>query len=1156
MPVRFVIGRSGSGKTAHCVERIAQACRAEPLGRPILWIVPKQATFQAERQLACSAGLRGYCRARVQSFDQVAREVLAECGGVAIPEISPLGRQMILGHLLRVHEKQLGYFGSVARQAGLVGRLDATLSELERGGKSTADLTALLAGMEQSSDDDSQTQSLRLKLRDLHLIFDAYEKYLGQERLDPHRRLGQVLRSIGQCESLRGSSVFVDGFFDFNEDERQTLGALAKTALEMEITLTADPDHPTLADPHHLPDEMDLFHQTLDAYRRLCFRLREDGIKIEPPLLMRAVHRHQSADLARIQSHWMQPPPADAPDAGGLELVQAPHRRAEAEAAADRVRDLVGQGMRYRDVAILCRDLGQYHELLDAAFREREIPYFADHRRGMSHHPLLEMLRCILGIVRQPLASDVLLTLPKTGLVKGIDMDAADRLENHVLNHRIHGPTWTAADPWPGLDGGRDETSDDFSDESNPIPRGTDVDALRRLVIDPLRRWIDGPVRTGRHPLWHFTTALYETLRGYAVRETLERWMNQAEESGEFERRDEHEQTWNELNDLLDLMVDLLGDEPLSAADFAEILEAGLDQFDLALTPPTVDQVLVGQMDRTRLSDVQAVLVLGLCEGSFPRRGGEDLILCDEERRSLRHWRLEIDPDSRRRLLDENLLAYRAFCRPSHRLIVFRPEADDSGRPLPPSTYWDALIRLNPGAPVHSISPDADDLSTLSTPRRLITRLMRWARKPDDSISALPALYQWLATHPCRDDAMDLMRYRAWKALSYHNEATLPAEWSARLFGLPLETSAGKLESFASCPFQHFARYGLSLRQRGDDQLTLGDQGWAYHQILGRFIAQMLKNNVDWQTMTPAQREKAIAGIARAIGSTAKGQLLLGSARNQYVLNRIARTAEQVLQAQAAALKHGKFTPAYTQVRYGGGGTLPALTLSTLSGQTIHLQGAIDRIDLIKNGSSAVIYDYKLSGGPLSFAKAYYGLSLQLLAALLAVKSGGSALTGHQLEPMGALHVQLQRDLKSVEHPDDALSPDDPAFHLRIKPRGIFNPLCAQSLDDNLVDGKSQVIQYSLKKDGQISKTSDVVTPEQFDALLNHAIRTMAGLSQQLLEGQIPIRPYLMNQTSACTHCELQSVCRFEVEHNRYRPLDALSRDAVLNQLLTETEPA
>lgn len=1152
MSIRFVIGRSGSGKTARCAGRIAEACRAEPLGRPILWIVPKQATFQAERQLVCTTGLRGFCRARVLSFDQLARDVQAECGGVAIPEISPLGRQMILGHLLRKHRPQLHYFSSVAGQTGLPGRLDATLAELERSGKTATDLTALLAELERNPGDDVQTQSLRLKLHDLQLIAHAYEQFLGQERLDPHRRLQQVLNSITGCASLRGCTVYVDGFFEFADEERRTLAALARVAAEMEITLTADPDSPTLADPHHLPDEMDLFHQTLQAYRRLYFCFSEDGIEVEPPILLRQVHRFQSAGLSRVESHWMQSPPVDPPAADGLELIRTPNRRAEAEAAADRIRELVKEGMRYRDIAVLCRDLNPYHQLLDAAFVEREIPCFVDHRRGTSHHPLLEMLRSILSIARHSWPQDALLVLLKTGLVRGIDLDAADRLENYVLQHRIRGPAWIEAEPWTF----QKSTRDDQTDEPKPDPQNADADTLRKRLTDPLRSWLDGPLRNGEHPLRSFVICLFQTLSGYAVSDTLQEWMKQAESAGDYEQRDEHEQTWNELTELLDLMVDLLGDEPLSLADFAEILESGLEQFDLALTPPTVDQVLVGQLDRTRLHDVQAVLVLGLCEGTFPQRCSEDLILCDQERRELKHWRLEIDPDSRRRLLDENLLAYRAFTRPSRRLIVFRPEADDAGRTLPASIFWDALSQLCPQPSDTAISSDSDGLSAIGTPRRLVSRLMCWAREqadPSQAVSAdheaMSALYHWLAMYPCRDDALAAVRFGAWKALSYRNNSRLSAGSAQQLFGLPLETSAAQLETFAACPFKHYLYYGLSLQARGGDELTFGDQGWTYHQILGRFVGQMLKNNTDWIRMKPDRRQQTIIRIAQAVGLTLKGQILLSSSRNQYLLDRIGRIAAQVVAAQAAALEHGRFAPAHTQVRYGGDGPLPALKLTTSAGQQVHLNGVIDRIDLIDKESSAVVYDYKLSGGPFSLQDFYHGLSLHLPAALLAIRDGGEALAGRELGPVGAFYVQLRRKFKDVDHPDEAMPPTDPAFHLQIKPRGIFDQSCAESLDRNLADGESDVIQCRRNQNGQFSKTSDVVTSEQFVALLDYAAKIMAQLAQRLLVGEVDIQPYLLNDRTACSTCEFKSVCRFDRETNRYNLLEPLKRDEALNQI-------
>ena len=66
MAVTFVIGRAGSGKSARIFGRVVEAARADPLGPPVFWLLPKQATFVAERELTCAVG--AFSRVRVVSF--------------------------------------------------------------------------------------------------------------------------------------------------------------------------------------------------------------------------------------------------------------------------------------------------------------------------------------------------------------------------------------------------------------------------------------------------------------------------------------------------------------------------------------------------------------------------------------------------------------------------------------------------------------------------------------------------------------------------------------------------------------------------------------------------------------------------------------------------------------------------------------------------------------------------------------------------------------------------------------------------------------------------------------------------------------------------------------------------------------------------------
>ena len=732
MAVTFVIGRAGSGKTRRCFDSIVAAMRANPLGPPIYWIVPKQATFMAERELTCASGLGGFCRARVVSFDLLGREVFAHAGGNVIPEVTSLGRQMVIGHLLRRHQPKLGFFKSSARLPGLAAELDATFGELERSGKSAADLALLVADMESARPVDVDAVALLAKLRDVRLLYDAYATFLGQDRLDPHRRLELVLKSVADCPPLRGSTVYVDGFTEFTDYERRVLAAVAKVAARMEVTLLIDPGSPTVRDPHVMPDEGSLFHQTESAYRRLWFAFAEENVTVTDPVLPEGNHRFRGPALAHIERELFtaHPPRSEAPSSSGVELLEAPDRRAEVDAVARGVRRLLREGFRLRDVAVLVRDLEAYHGLIDTSFREHGIPFFADRRRTAAHHPLLQFVRCAFQIARHDWPHDPTMALLKTGLA-GLTLYEADAVENYVLLHRIRGGEgWERPDPWAYR---RELTRRRDGDEGETGGGGVEartVDLLRRRVADHLKPLIRR-VRSGQAmAVRDFAAELFAVVERFRVRQAIETWARDAESGGRLEEAREHEQVWAELVELFDQMVDLLGDERVHVADFVDVLESGLERFDLALTPPTVDQVLVGQVDRTHTPPgLRAAFVLGMNDGEFPRAFRDQTILADHERRELRRRHVELDADAERRRLDERLLAYVAFTRPAERLSLSRPRDVGSGQEAAPSPFWDEVRAILPDVPVESLPQERrGDVRYIDTPGQLIVSLMHWVR--------------------------------------------------------------------------------------------------------------------------------------------------------------------------------------------------------------------------------------------------------------------------------------------------------------------------------------------------------------------------------------------------------------------------------------------
>jgi ATP-dependent helicase/nuclease subunit B len=477
MPVTFVIGRAGTGKTHRCLTSIIDAVRSDPLHPPILWLLPRQATFAAERELACNTTTGGYFRVRVLSFEQLGQEILAECGGANVPEITPLGRQMLLGHLLRRHASDLKFFRGVARQPGLASQLDTTFAEFERAGKDPSDFDQLLAA---SPNDNSD--ALLDKIHDLRLIYREYTKHLGQERFDQHRRLMQVLACIKSSTQFKTATVYCDSFREFSEYERQMLAALGKACKKVEILLLADPKSPLLRDADILPEEHSLFHPIEIAYRRLRITFRAESVPIDdPPITLKDVHRFETPAMQHVERHALGSAITHVSrDSTGIELLDAPDRAAEVDAAARRIIDLVAAGHRYRDIAVLTRDLSAYADLIERSFREHNLPFFTDRRRSMSHHPLLRFIRSLLAIARANWPHEPLMDLLKTDLT-GLTFEQISELENYVLRHRIRADAWPATDPWTYGDAGPLASDDPATPAISP---SQPIDQRRRQLVD------------------------------------------------------------------------------------------------------------------------------------------------------------------------------------------------------------------------------------------------------------------------------------------------------------------------------------------------------------------------------------------------------------------------------------------------------------------------------------------------------------------------------------------------------------------------------------------------------------------------------------------------------------------------------------------------
>ena len=1140
MAVRFVIGRAGSGKTHYLREQLVAAVRPDPLAAKVIYLVPKQTTFTTQRAIATDPRLGGYAGGvRVASPDDLAELALVETGRPAGARLDATGRALLIGHLLRESQADLEHFGRSAGRPGLASEIDSAFQEFERAGQSAAELGEAAID---TGDGDTARQRLARKLRDLAKLYGSYQRFLEQHGFDPFARQQTAPEAISAWPAARDALVLVDEFYDFTVYERQVLTALAGVARESLIALMIDPASPVVADPNLMPQELGLFSRTEETYRRLHFGLKLAKAPIGPPVLLKRPMRWTSPALANVARAFDTPIPKPVPAKDDVRLCLAADARDEMDVAAREVKRLLFQGYRLHDICVLMRSADAYAANVEAAFSDHAIPYFLDRRRPAAHHPLVRTIQAIGQIVQTRWSHDGVFDLLKAGLTD-VPPNDVDLLADYVTQHRLTASAWARPDAWHYNRLDEDENRRLFS------PADLDrVNAAATLVRHAVGSLAAAADVDALRPIGDRVTDLVNAMERLKLRDAMRERIKSADEDGQIERRDEELQVWSRFTDLCDRLHELLGDVPATGNDFFKLLQTALDSLDLAVVPPTLDQVLVGSVDRTRVGHPKAVILVGLNECDFPMCQQERAILNDADRVRLLELGLEIEPATRTALLMEKFLGYVAMTRASEKLVLVRTECDQHGQDCSPSPFWKTVQAV---LSEEKEQPVKQGMDHILTPHQAVTHLVTWARRQHTTISdpAEASLYDWLAraTAPRVVEIRD----RAWPALRHRNHATLSPDVAAKLFASPLESSVSRFESFAACPFQHFARYGLRLQRPTTPEFTAMDIGNLYHAVLDDMVAGTIRRKLDFAQAGTFTHDD-VRDVSRPLAERIGDQLFLSDARSRFTLDQLDRTVAKLLRAQQATAGVGRMRPFATELPFGNPTRdgLPAVEFDTPRGHQVRLRGKIDRVDTDAERSAFTVIDYKLGGEALDYAYVAHGLMLQLLTYLLVLREHGPKLfDGHELPPAAALYVKVLRGLQRVDHPSDAPEPDTEPFLLKEKPRGVVAKHHASAIDPDIASGgQSRVLAYKVKKDGDFyASGNDGVDDAVLADLIEYVRRQVAELADRIIVGEVSVEPYLIGKATACQTCDLRRVCRFDRAINHYRALPALGRQEAID---------
>ena len=1137
MSLQLVIGRAGSGKTTYCYEQLEQTL-AKGTNNTLIMLVPEQYNLQTQQALAYRI-YPGLLKVEVQSFKNLALRVFGELGGPTEPIVDDLGRLMILRKIIEDHQKDLVLFQKSGKQVGFMESLNRLITEFEQY-RITPDILEDLYEKSQGS------PALQRKIYDIKIIYTGFMDYIESKFLTSEQTIDRLIHKVKDSNYLKGAHIWMDGFYGFSPQQYELVVELLKQAAQVTITL------PLEAAPGMLDklNENDPFYERKRAFQKLCTHCNENGIKINDPIIMASPKLEdiggECKELCHLEREYLrhQPKPYKGL-ANNVWIDEFSNQYDEIETLAKRIITLVRDyGYRYRDIAVVAGNLGAYGGMIKGIFEEYSIPSFIDEKKSISTHVLVELIKGTLDVMNTNWSYNGIMRVLRTSLYP-ISTEEIDLLENYLLAFGIRGKdSWIQEEEWSyeNIERNSDET------KAYVLERQQEVDGIRRKVASylmVLQQKMKPKGKKNRPTIREMSIYLYEFLEGINAEQTINSWIDQAKEAQQLSLEKEHGQIWDRVKEIFERLVDILGDERVPTSLYAKILESAFNTSKMGMIPPARDQVIVGDIERSRIHGVEALFMIGTNDGMIPKIEEGPEIFSDMDRMKIEQTDVEIVASSRQQTFESQFLVYLAITKPRQRLIISCALADEAGKSMRPSIVIHRLKRMFPERVRPIENSFLDNIHHPDATFGYVGRKMR------EALDGRQGGNDW------KDVASWYMKQQSWRGkvdtaidyLFYTNQQHyLDRDTAKMLYNNPLHSSVSKLETFRQCAFCYFIKYGIRAEERRLFQFNAMDLGILFHKALEEYPQRLKKEETSWRDVSYEQMNHYVEEVVGEVVTKYGGSIGRPTAQNRYRVQQVKNMTKRAVSVLTEQLKQGQFNPKDYEVAFGEG-ELPPIIINIDKDRKMLLTGTIDRVDVyqLENQEFVKILDYKSGKKSFDLLEVYYGLQLQLLLYLDAyLKISTDNL------PAGIFYFHIDNPL--IEYKVGMSEEDiekERAKQFKLTGLLLESVEIAKALEE---DAKGNVIPASLKQDGQFSATSSVASHEQFDLLREHIVGVIRELGKEILNGKVSALPYQLNNKQPCDYCNYRSICQFDItqKDNQYEELQKLKKEQVWERLEKE----
>lgn len=1083
MPLQFITGRCGSGKTYYCLEQMKKLSQE---GVKTVLIVPEQLSLSAEHEAIEHLSYLDDTK-NIFSLNRLFHYLYNKYIHKNRHQISNIGKSILLSKVVYSNRKDFNVYSYAAENSDITGGLLSTLTEFKRYGYTSEQLKDEL--------DKLPDGLTKLKMQDLLLIYDNYEKLLTDMGVDADDNLNLLETIIPDCPVVSETVYFIDGFEGFTPNEIGVVSALCRASKHVYITLTTDTSN-----------NNPVFYPVYETKRKLC-----EFITPEKDIHLTGNYKHNNEELKFLETNYGSYSKNKYEEqTQNITSFVSDNQYAEVDMCARDIINKIKAGYKFSDIAVIFGDSENYTPLISDSFRRHQISFFLDKKHSIISHPLCILILSLCNIFIDNFSYESVFTFLKTGYTN-IDFNDICLLENYVLASGIKGKKWL--EQWS------------FNHGEDDIERINKARTDFLCLVIPFRE-----STKGKSKCTDYVIAAKKLLETLSVPEKIEKETENLINQGEGTTAIENRQIFNMIVTCLNEMSTCMEGISFGIERFRDYFKSGLASCEVGIIPPSVNNVICGDITRTRLKNIKIMYVLGLNDGLIPPSISGTGIISDTERRNLEKNGIKLAQDNKKKALELPYLMYRTLTSPSEELILSYALSSTDGAILRPSNVLNNIRYMFPMlTEKSSISCNLHDLITVPE-----ATLMNAIQNQDSE-----DFDQVISWYEQNEQYKEKTKY-VLSGKTYDLSARLSEQLISKIWGDKINATVSRLESFAKCPFAYFMKYGLEITPKKVYSFNAPDSGTFIHKILEDYSEYITQNNIDWSSIS---KEECFAK-ARELSEGALNEVLTKlpvlSKRYEFALEKLKHAACDAIWAVVHHINSGVFTPFTAELNIAKSEIVKPLTCDTPQGNKMTLYGQIDRVDT-GDGYFRII-DYKSSPHDIDLSKVYQGFSLQLFvySAILKDKLG---------KPGGMFYLALTNPI--IEY-SGTITPEEVEYEI-MKKLKLTGYMVGEDAEDTILKNHKEFTGYSNVISARATKsgysTERFLNSAEYNYITDKVLKKCGEFSDRILSGDFEISPLIDSGISPCEYCDYASCCGFDAKYHSCRYIKNLSKKEIFDEL-------